>query len=262
MTQRRASVRRLAPCSGHNYRAATMTDTDENQNASGSWQPDPTGRYKLRWRDAAGGWTDHVYSSEGEMGNDPFDAPPPPPPERQLESHRAPVAQPPAETVTRAEARKARSEAKKAELRQRLADQKSLKADQKAFKKAQQEAVKSASGMGAKLLALARLHLDEDETDLCSVRGTYETKRLGSDSVRSGILIATNKRIVFYAKKATGHDINFFRYKAISSIDTGKNMMGAYITLVVSGNEANLKWIKDGDAAGFVETVQDQMENA
>ncbi len=38
-------------------------------------------------------------------------------------------------------------------------------------------------------------------------------------------------------------------------------MMGAYITLVVSGNEANLKWIKDGDAAGFVETVQDQMES-
>ena len=36
-------------------------------------------------------------------------------------------------------------------------------------------------------------------------------------------------------------------------------MMGAYITLVVSGNEAHLKWIK-GDAAGFVETVEDQME--
>lgn len=153
-----------------------------------------------------------------------------------------------------------RVEAKQAELRQRLADQTTLKADQKAFKKAQKEAVRSASGSGGRLLALARLHFD-DETDLCSVRGTYETKRLGSDSVRSGILIATNKRVVFYAKKATGHDLNFLRYKAISSIDTGKNMMGAYITLVVSGNEANLKWIKDGDAAGFVETVQDQMES-
>ena len=244
-----------------------MNDAGESQNASGSWQPDPTGRYKLRWRDAAGNWTDHVYSSEGEMGNDPYDAPPPPPPsppppESQSETHQAPVAQPHGETLTRAEARKARTEAKKAELRQRLADQKTLKADQKAFKKAQQEAVKSAAGMGGKLLALARLHFDDDETDLCSVRGTYETKRLGSDSVRSGILIATNKRVVFYAKRATGHDINFFRYKAISSIDTGKNMMGAYITLVVSGNEANLKWIKEGDAAGFVETVQDQMENA
>ena len=237
-----------------------MSDAGENQNASGAWQPDPTGRYKLRWRDADGSWTDHVYSSDGQMGNDPYDAPPHPPPESQPEPHQAPVTQPQGKTQTRAESRKARTEAKKAEMRQRLADQKTLKADHKAFKKAQQEAVKSASGVSGKLLALARLHFDDDETDLCSVRGTYETRRLGSDSVRSGILIATNKRVVFYAKKATGHDINFFRYKAISSIDTGKNMMGAYVTLVVSGNEANLKWIKDGDAAIFVETIQDQIE--
>lgn len=232
-----------------------MNDAEQGQNASGSWQPDPTGRYKLRWRNEAGSWTDHVYSSEGEMGNDPYDAlpPPPPPSQSQPDAHSAEPAQPQARTPTKAEARKARTEAKQAELRQRLADQ-------KAFKKAQREAVKSAAGSGGKLLALARLHFDDDEADLCSVRGTYETKRLGGDSVRKGILIATNKRVVFYAKKATGHDINFFRYKAISSIDTGKNMMGAYITLVVSGNEAHLKWIS-GDAAAFVETVQDQMES-
>ena len=79
--------------------------------------------------------------------------------------------------------------------------------------KAQQEAIKSASGMDGKLLALARLHFDDDETDLRSVRGSYETKRLGSDSVRNGILIATNKRAVFYAKKAVGHDIKHIRYR-------------------------------------------------
>ena len=236
-----------------------MNDAGQGQNASGSWQPDPTGRYKLRWRDAAESWTDHVYSHEGEMGNDPYDTPPPPPPsppspQSQPETPSGQSAQPQAPTSTKAEARKTRTQAKQAELRQRLADQ-------KAFKKAQKEAVKSASGMDGKLLALARLHLDDDEADLCSVRGTYETKRFGGDSIRKGVLIATNKRVVFYAKKATGHDINFFRYKAISSIDTGKNMLGAYITLVVSGNEAHLKWIS-GDAAGFVETVQDQMENA
>ena len=198
-----------------------------------------------------------MYSSDGQMGNDPYDAPPPPPPppppSSESEGHEAQSQQPQGDAPTKAEVRSARIEARKTELRQRLDDQ-------KAHKKAQREAVKSASGKAGKLLALARLHLDEDETDLCTVLGTYETKRLGSDSVRSGILIATNKRVVFYAKRVTGHDINFFRYKAISSIDTGKNMMGAYITLVVSGNEANLKWIKEGDAAGFVETVQDQME--
>ena len=116
-----------------------MSDAEGSQTASGSWQPDPTGRYKLRWRDEAGAWTDHVYSSEGEMGNDPYDAPPPPPPSQSEEHAEQPV-QPQTKTPTKAEARNARTEAKKAELRQRLADQKS-------FKKSQQEAVKSASGM-------------------------------------------------------------------------------------------------------------------
>lgn len=246
-----------------------MNDADKNQNASGSWQPDPTGRFKLRWRNETGNWTDHVYSSEGEMGNDPYETPPPPPPPPP-DSNQNPTApeqdrpsllarrkavfdEREAERKAKQAGREERLEAKKAELKQRLEGQKTQKV-------AQREALKSASGKEAKLLVRARPHLDDDETPLCSVLGTYETKRLGSDSVRSGILIATDKRVVFYAKKATGHDINFFRYKAISSIDTGKNMMGAYITLVVSGNEAHLKWIS-GDAAGFVETVQDQMES-
>ena len=56
-----------------------MSDANENQSVPGSWQSDPTGRYKLRWRAAPGDWTDHVYSSEGELGNDPYDTPPPTP---------------------------------------------------------------------------------------------------------------------------------------------------------------------------------------
>ena len=62
-----------------------MTDDGEgNQTADGSWQPDPTGRYRLRWQRSSGEWTDHVYSSDGALGSDPYDTPPPPPgqPER------------------------------------------------------------------------------------------------------------------------------------------------------------------------------------
>ena len=51
-----------------------MSDGGEDQTASGSWQPDPTGRYKLRWRNDAGDWTHHVYSDDGTLGSDPYDA--------------------------------------------------------------------------------------------------------------------------------------------------------------------------------------------
>ena len=52
-----------------------MTDAENGPDTSGSWQPDPTGRYKLRWRNEAGDWTQHVYSDDGKVGNDPYNAP-------------------------------------------------------------------------------------------------------------------------------------------------------------------------------------------
>ena len=52
-----------------------MSDSHENRSPSGSWQPDPSGRHKLRWRDKAGVWTHHVYSDDGKLGSDLY-APP------------------------------------------------------------------------------------------------------------------------------------------------------------------------------------------
>ncbi|MEN8673030.1 hypothetical protein [Nocardioides sp.] len=52
-----------------------------------------------------------------------------------------------------------------------------------------------------KLLEQAKAHLNPGEQVASAVHGTYETKILGSDSVRTGILMATDTRIVFYAKK-------------------------------------------------------------
>ena len=44
----------------------------EHQTTEGSWQPDPTGRYKLRWLNTSDIWTDHVYSADGTPATDPF----------------------------------------------------------------------------------------------------------------------------------------------------------------------------------------------
>ena len=67
-----------------------MTDSEGGgQTPDGSWQPDPTGRFKLRWQRSSGEWTDHVYSSEGALGSDPYDTPsPPPPPSRAPDRSR------------------------------------------------------------------------------------------------------------------------------------------------------------------------------
>ena len=77
-----------------------------------------------------------------------------------------------------------------------------------------------------RLLERAREHFDEGEQPLQTVFGAYETKIMGGDSVRNGIFIATDRRLLFYAKKLTGYDLEAFLYANISSMEMGKNLMG------------------------------------
>src|SRR5690625_4415112 len=107
-----------------------------------------------------------------------------------------------------------------------------------------------------KLMQQSKEHLDPDEEILHSVLGVYETKILGSESVRSGAFLATNKRLVFYAKKLTGYDLESFPYDKISSFEASKGMMGHSISFFASGNKVKMKWITDGDVKGFLEHLR------
>ena len=109
-----------------------------------------------------------------------------------------------------------------------------------------------------RLLERAKEHFDEGEEPLQTVLGAYETKIMGGDSVRNGVFIATNQRLLFYAKKLTGFDIESFPYANISSMEMGKNLMGHYISFFASGNSCKMKWISDGDVRAFVDTVKAQ----
>jgi len=108
----------------------------------------------------------------------------------------------------------------------------------------------------AKLLKFVLQHLDQGETIIESVFGAYETKILGQDSVRNGIFVATESRLIFFAKKITGYDLEVLPYSNISSIEMGKNMMGHYISLFVTGNKVRMKWINKGNIVEFVGYVR------
>lgn len=71
---------------------------------------------------------------------------------------------------------------------------------------------------------------------------------MGSDTVRTGIFLATDRRLVFYAKKMTGYDFESFPYASISSFEQSKNMMGYSFRFFASGNTVSMKCIKDGTA--------------
>lgn len=102
-------------------------------------------------------------------------------------------------------------------------------------------------------------HLEPDEEIIVAIKGAYETKIMGRESARRGIFLATNKRIVFYAKKVVGYDLEVFPYSTISSIEMSKGIMGHKITFFAAGNKATGKWISDKDIQKFVSEVKNRI---
>ena len=111
-----------------------------------------------------------------------------------------------------------------------------------------------------RLIEQARTQLERDEPVFAAVLGSYEARIMGTDSVRGGVLIATDRRVVFFAKTLTGHDLESYPYMNISSFEQGKNMMGHNITLYASGNRVHMKWIHSSkDWARFIATIKSAM---
>lgn len=102
-------------------------------------------------------------------------------------------------------------------------------------------------------------HLDEGESIIASCFGAYETKVLGSDSVRNGVFLVTQKRVVFFAKKMFGYDLESFPLSKVSAIEMSKGMMGKSITMKMSGNEAKMKWVNKGKPEELVNYVREHM---
>ena len=59
-----------------------------------------------------------------------------------------------------------------------------------------------------KLLKQAEEHFDDGECALQTVFGVYETKIMGSDSVRNGIFIATDQRLRVRKQREDEVDLN------------------------------------------------------
>lgn len=111
-----------------------------------------------------------------------------------------------------------------------------------------------------KLLAHAEAHLQAGETMTASVMGAREVVMMGTSSTRSGVLIATDRRVVFYAKKMWGFDLESFPFEKISSFEHGKSAMGHYVTFYASGNHVSVKWLTPAkDFEAFLEVVKTAM---
>jgi Bacterial PH domain/Short C-terminal domain len=107
-----------------------------------------------------------------------------------------------------------------------------------------------------KYIEKAKEHFDSGEEVAFAVFGAYETKTMGKDTVRNGVMLATNQRILFYGKRTFGYDLEVFPYENVSSIEMSKGLTGHTIAFFSSGNKVKMKWINQGDIQGFISHVK------
>jgi hypothetical protein len=80
------------------------------------------------------------------------------------------------------------------------------------------------AGYQANLDAL-KAHLDQGEDVLVSCYGAYDTKSLGSKTVKNGVLVATAKRVIQFGKRLSGFNLETFPLEKITAIEVSKGFL-------------------------------------
>jgi flavodoxin len=106
-----------------------------------------------------------------------------------------------------------------------------------------------------KNLKKIRKELGEDEKEITHIKGTYNPD--SATEHKNAIMMATDKRVIFYGKRAAGYDFESYNYNQITSITDSKKLMGHIVTIFATGNTISLEWVKKESVREFVQYVKD-----
>jgi hypothetical protein len=109
-----------------------------------------------------------------------------------------------------------------------------------------------------KLLSRAQQHLDGREQVLGSIKGVYDTSS-PDFLARLGIWIATDRRLVFYAKRLARYELESFPYSDISSLEQRPAAAGRSLKFIAYGREVWMRSITDKEFPDFIETLRGKM---
>lgn len=102
-------------------------------------------------------------------------------------------------------------------------------------------------------------HFENGEIDIATVMGAYQSTSLGQKTIRNGIFIATDRRILFFGKRTFGFDLESYTYRNISSIELSKKLTGHVISFFASNNKVSMSMVNIGDIKGFIEYVRGRL---
>lgn len=82
----------------------------------------------------------------------------------------------------------------------------------------------------------------------CVIRETMEGRFLGSSGIKSGLLVVTNRRVIFHVPTLFGRFRSpVYPMDQITSVNYGRRVGGDRIELNVSGDQKIIKWIPRGE---------------
>lgn len=107
-----------------------------------------------------------------------------------------------------------------------------------------------------KYLSLLQEHLGPGEEVDSAVLGTYETKRWRRYTTRSGVLAATNHRLIAFGLKPRGFEMRMYLYPEIRSVNVTKSFFAKNISIDSGYDHWVLFWVEAGDVPGLVELIR------
>lgn len=105
------------------------------------------------------------------------------------------------------------------------------------------------------LIDAARVHLDRHEVVQSAVLGLYENPKTSSDTSRLGVLMATNRRVIFYSRNPKGSQFECFPYSDIGGVSHTIGVIGD-LSFLADGTKVRLKWVEAGKVEGFASSVR------
>lgn len=114
-----------------------------------------------------------------------------------------------------------------------------------------------------KMVSKASERLEPGEVVIASVLGISKRISVDTDLQKPAVLVATDRRVVLYAKDLMSQAFESYRYADITSaMVTHGKLQGGDVTLSVAGNAVSIYRVRKGDMDLFDRTVREHMESA
>jgi hypothetical protein len=119
-------------------------------------------------------------------------------------------------------------------------------------------------GRLAELLEESRGHLQPGEEPFSAVAaawGVYARRTLGTRRVAHGVgvVLATDRRILLYARKHGGYELQSIPYAEVSWLGPAKTVTGATIRFRASGGDVRVRLLEADDLPRLVEAIQPRL---